>query len=359
MGRATSAGVLLLACVAGTAAGAPAPPPGTDAEIAQAARGERRLVVYTTTDPAVAAPLLEDFSKLYPEIEVEFVKLESTALYERFLRELARERTSADVLWSSAMDLQMKLANDGFAESYWSPESYALPEWALWNGEAYGTTFEPIVFAYNRLLLRPEEVPQSHAGLVKLLLGSAERFRGRVVTYDPERSGLGYLLLTQDARIDPGFQDAVRAYAGVEIALSNSSVDMLREIASGKYLLGVNVIGSYAAQVPRSLGIVAPRDYTLAMSRIALIPKAAAHPNAARVFLDYLLSQRGQALIATRTSLGAIRSDVTRGMTARSLSDGMGSAVQPIRVSPSLLVFLDPLKRPEFLRRWHRGLGAR
>jgi iron(III) transport system substrate-binding protein len=326
--------------------------------IVAAARVEGRVVVHATTEASVAAPLLEDFSALYPEILIDYQKMESNTLYERFIEQVAHSGASADVLWSSAMDLQMKLANDGFAAAYQSPESDALPSWALWNGEAYGSTFEPIVFAYNRRLLQTEELPRSHAELVRLLRSRPDRFRGRVVTYDPEKSGLGYLLLTQDARVDPRFMDEVRALGSAGIGRSVSSLTMLEEIASGKYLLGVNVIGSYAAQFEASIGTIAPGDYTLAMSRIAIIPKAAAHPNAARVFLDYLLSRRGQTIIATRTSLGAIRSDVKGSVTAASLRERIGPALHPIPVSPVLLVFLDTLKRQAFHSKWREALAA-
>ena len=335
-----------------------APAHATSERIVAAARIEGRVVVHATTEASVAAPLLKDFAALHPDIVVDYQKMESNTLYERFIEQVRHSGASADVLWSSAMDLQMKLANDGFAATYESPESDAVPHWALWNGEAYGSTFEPIVFAYNRRLLQPHELPRSHAELVRLLRSRPDRFRGRVVTYDPERSGLGYLLLTQDARIDPRFMDEVQALGSAGIGRSVSSLTMLEEIASGKYLLGVNVIGSYAAQFEDSIGTTAPSDYTLALSRIAIIPKAAAHPNAARVFLDYLLSRRGQTIIATRTSLGAIRSDVSGRVTATSLRDQIGPALRPIPVSPVLLVFLDSLKRQAFHSRWREALAA-
>lgn len=137
---------------------------------------------------------------------------------------------------------------------------------------------------------------------------------------------------------------------------------MLDDVRTGKALLAFNVIGSYALRARRSwpqLGIVFPRDYVLAMSRIALIPKRAPHPSAAKVFLDYLLSGRGQEVLATRCALFSIRSDVEGDTTAVSLSRSLGARLKPIHVGPSLLVFLDPSKRDAYLRRWRAAFAER
>ena len=58
-------------------------------------------------------PLIKDFESLYG-VKVEYNDMNSTELYNRFISESAGEQHSADVLWSSAMDLQVKLVNDGY-----------------------------------------------------------------------------------------------------------------------------------------------------------------------------------------------------------------------------------------------------
>ncbi len=336
--------------------------PRTSPKVIADAEREGTVVVYSTTDAAIAAPLLKDFGALYPRIKVEYNDLNSTELYNRFVSEVAAGAGSADLLWSSSMDLQMKLANDGYVADYPSPEADQLPAWAVWKGEASGTTFEPIVFVYNKRLMKPEEAPQTHADLVKLLRAQKDRFKGKLTAYDPERSGVGFLLITQDARIDPGFGEAARAYGSVGIKLYTSIGAMLERISSGEHLLGFNIFSTYAAARQKkdpAIGIVFPKDYTLVMSRIALIPKAAKHPNAARAFLDYILSARGQQVIAHQAGLGSVRRDVTGEGTAAALVASMGSTLEPIPVSPALLVYLDQSKRLEFLARWQQALRAK
>ena len=350
-----------LVALAGALAQA-APPPETAARTIAAALGERKVVVYSATDQSVVGPLLADFAALYPKIEVEYHDMTSSVLHERFLGEAAAGAVVADVLWSPAMDLQIKLANDGFAAAYDSPEAPGLPSWAVWRGEAFGTTLEPFVFVHDERRFPGVEVPQSHAELVKLLEAQPARFRGKTSTYDPERSGVGYLLLTQHSRIDPGFPDALRAFGSAGTRLHATTSAMIEDVRTGAALLAFNVNGSYALQVKRqtpSLSIVYPRDYVLAMSRIALIARRAPHPAAARVFLDYLLSARGQEVLATRCSLFPIRTDVEGDVTAVALTRSLGARLKPIHVGPSLLVFLDRVKREDFLRRWRAAFSRR
>ena len=62
------------------------------------------------------------------------------------------------------MDLQVKLAADGYALTYASPEIPSLPKWAVWKDQAYGTTYEPITFVYNKRLVPAERrAAGSHA----------------------------------------------------------------------------------------------------------------------------------------------------------------------------------------------------
>ncbi len=335
--------------------------PRTAPEIVAAAEKEGTLTVYSSTDSAIAAPLLRDFAALRPRIKVEFNDLNTTEIYNRFVSEAAAGVGSGDILWSSAMDLQVKLVQEGYAAETRSPEADRLPAWAVWKGEAYGTTYEPIVFVYNKRLLKPEEAPQSHAALAAMLRAQRDRFKGKITAYDPERSGVGFLLITQDSLQDPAFDEAARAYGAAGIKLYTAVGAMLERVQSGEHVLAFNVFASYAnarARKDPSLAVVYPQDYVLVLSRIAFVPKAARHPNAGRVFLDYLLSQRGQEVVA-RAGLGSIRADVTGEGTAVTLSQSLGSRLRPIPVAPSLLDWLDPPKRLGFLDRWQKALGTK
>src|SRR3546814_18555348 len=89
------------------------------------------------------------------------------------------------------------------------------------------------------------------------------------------------------------------------------------------------------------------------MSRIAMIPTTSGHPNAARLFLDFLLSAKGQVLL-TRHAMPSVRSDVERPMELR----GTTAPMRAIRVGPELLIAQDKLTRNRFMKQWNREIEA-
>lgn len=316
------------------------------------------VVVYAAADFQVVEPLIVDFEQTHPQIKVEYHDLQTTDLYRRFLAE-AGENSKADVVWSSAMDLQMKLVNDGHAKPHRSDMTKALPAWAKWKDEAFGTTFEPVCFAYNRELMAPEHVPQSHAELARFLKEHPERYRNRLATYDPHRSGLGYLLHSQDLEANPVvFWNLIHGMAQVGLTTEPTTTQMLDRITSGKSDLGYNVLCSYAraraGSDPR-IGAVMPADYTLVMSRIAFISRYAPHPDEARVWLDYVLSLRGQTIL-NLLGLHSVRSDVEGNASAASLRQRLGKAFRPITLNTGLLTYIDRSKRELFLALWDATL---
>jgi iron(III) transport system substrate-binding protein len=341
----------------------PAGYPSTYADTIAAAKKEGKVVIYSTTDTAAAGALIKDFQVLYPGISVEYNDMNSTEVYNRFISERAANSGSADVLWSSSMDLQIKLANDGGALEYASPEIPNLPTWAVWKNQAFGTTYEPIAFVYNKRLLSGDEIPQSHADLTRVMTTKLDKLKGKVTTYDVEKSGVGFMLITQDSKYNPQFWDMVRALGAVGPRFQSSAGTMMERISSGENLLGFNIFASYAnlrAKKDPSIGIVLPKDYCLVMSRVMFISKTAKNPDAAKLWLDYVLSKRGQTLIANQAELGSIRTDVEGEMTAAGIGKTLGDKAKPIPVSTDLLAYLDQTKRLEFIKQWTTAIkGAK
>src|SRR4029079_2908885 len=204
-------------------AGYPADYPQTIA----AAKKEGKVVIYSALDTKAAQPLIKDFNALYPNIKVEYNDMNSTEMYNRFIAESASGQGSADVMWSSAMDLQVKLVDDGQALTYKSPEASKLPQWAVYKDQAYGTTYEPAVFVYNKRLVTGDEIPQDHAAFARLLVSKTDKFKGKVTTYDIEKSGVGFMFVVQDTKYFPGMKDLEHGFGAVSYKVYSSTGNML------------------------------------------------------------------------------------------------------------------------------------
>jgi iron(III) transport system substrate-binding protein len=317
------------------------------------------LVVYSTTDQAEVDDVLAAFAAATPDVPVRYSKQNSAELYARIVKDTASRGDVADLVWSSAMDLQMKLVNDGYAQTATLPDLSHLPRWAVWQEQAYGITAEPIVLAYNRSAIAPEEVPKDRPSLLAFLTRNAASLQGKIATYDPEVSGSGLLFLAQDVAITPTTWELVTAIGRTNPKLLATTDAMLEGISSGRLLLAYNAIGSYAmarAEHDPAVGVVVPADYVTVVSRIAFIPAAARHPERGKQFLDLLLSRNGQTLLA-RHYLGAVRDDLPNVAFLERI--GNGSRVQPIHIGPELLVFMDHARRAAFLRQWHHAIQQR
>jgi two-component system sensor histidine kinase TctE len=313
---------------------------------------QERLLVHAATDRAAMEPLLRDFQALHPEVAIAYADLNTIELFASVVAPAGG--VVPDLVISSAMDLQAKLVNDGWTRPHVSAMTARVPVWANWRDEAFGFTLEPAVIAYRRDAVAEDEVPRSRPELVRLLQAQPDRFRRRVATYDIARSGVGYLFATQDSVLSSQFWRLALALGDVGTRLLPTTGDILALIERGEVLIGYNVLGSYArtrqlAGAP--IGIVLPRDYTLVMSRVATIPKAAARPELAGRFLDHLLSDRGQAVVAGAAGMRAIVPPPGKPEGDTPLADATGP-VHPITLGPALLVFLDPLKRDHFLTNW-------
>ncbi|MGB3288162.1 MAG: ABC transporter substrate-binding protein [Burkholderiaceae bacterium] len=328
-------------------------------KIVDAAKKEGKVVIYSTTDIKAANPVIQDFEALYPGIKVEYNDMNSTELYSRYISEQASGGNSGDVVWSSAMDATLKLATD-FALTYKSPEIAKLPAWSVWKEAAYGTTYEPAVFIYNKRLIKPEEVPTTHAALAQLVSSQTDRFKNKVTTYDVEKSAVGFMLAVQDSRNDPKFQDFLRGVSKAGLVVQSSTGTMMERVSSGENLIGYNILGSYAetrARKDPGLGVAYPTDYTLVLSRVAFIGKTAKNKNAAKLWLDYLLSQRGQNLLANKADLASVRDDIDGDNDVDGMTKKLGKALKPIPVNESLLDYLDQAKRLAFIKEWRADTG--
>ena len=126
-------------------------------------------------------------------------------------------------------------------------------------------------------------------------------------------------------------------------------------------MLSYNVLGSYAyaaIEESKQLGMILPSDYTLVMSRVAFVSKRARNPKAGHQFLDYLLSERGQKLLATRARLYPIHPAVSGEATYSGLQKAAQNRgpLKLIKLGPALLTYQDRLKKENFLEEWRKAI---
>lgn len=301
------------------------------------------LAVLSTTDTENFAPLIEAFLAQRPDIRLRYVVASSQEVF----RAIDAEGAAFDLVISSAMDLQMKLANDGYAAGYSSDGVDGLPDWARWRDRLFGFALEPVVLLASRRAMQGLTMPRTRRDLIDLLRANPERFNGRIATYDPHVSGAGYLFATQDARQTDAFWRLAEVMGRLNAQLYCCSGEMINDLESGRVALAYNVVGSYAAtRLPDAPDIVMiePEDFTVALLRTAFIPKAATEPDLAGALLDFILGAQGQRLIGGDAGLPPLDQAALK------------PHLRPIRLDLGLLVYLDRIKRRNFLAEWDAAM---
>jgi iron(III) transport system substrate-binding protein len=346
--------ITILAGVALTAATAWA----QDAALIEAAKKEGTVSIFTSTDAEQSQKLQDAFTKKYG-IKIAYNDLGTNGAYNQVISESAAGQLTGDIVWSSAMDLQMQLVQDGYAAEYASPEAAHIPEWANFKNMLYGTTVEPIGVIYNTKALSEDQLPKTYADMITFLRQNKDKLQGKVATFDPEKSGSGFLHHSNDAKQRKDFWDLAKAMGEDGAKTYSSSGNMKETVVSGENVIAINIIGSYALQWVKespNLGVHFASDYTPAFSRLALITNKAPHPNAAKLFLDFMLSQEGQSALA-EGGLPSVRKDVTAGLNVDTLNERVGGGLKPIALDEGLLEYMQPDKRVAFLNEWKAAIG--
>ncbi|BEU96332.1 ABC transporter substrate-binding protein [Acidovorax sp. DW039] len=368
--------------------------PASVTRFAAPEREEAVLRIDSSTDTVLFAPAIRDFQRLHPSVTVWYADRQSLDMHARALAfaaaarsgsalgrpEIAVPEDAPDLIISSSPDLQTQLANDGLAWGHQSPQTRELPEGAHWRREVFTLGADAVVMAYNPRLLPVAQVPRTRGQLLALLRQPGSPLQGRIGMYDATRSGLGYLLATQDSRFDSTASVLLAAMGEAGVRLGDHIEPLLDRLEKGELALVYNVPASYPLarmDAGASLRVVVPEDYTLLTTRVALIPTTAPHPEKARPFLDYLLSPQGQAVLARDTRLLPVRQAVAAARDGRALAlpgrVGAASALSAAsaEVAPGssawrllspglgLLAYLDPLKRQRFLQAWATSVQPR
>lgn len=321
----------------------------------------RELTIYSTLDEGLAAPMIEAFQAQYPDVAVRYEDLLTGQIRDRVRDETDGAGVTADFVFSSGMDLQMSLANDGYALAVRPGAARDWPDWAKWQDRAFALTYEPAVLVYHRPSF-PDGPPQSRLALMDWLKAQPAGGGGAVGTYDITRSALGYLFLARDEERFADIWTLVGAMARAGLEVFPTSQDIIDRVADGRLKLGYNILGSYAADQARQrpeIGLVLLKDFTVVVSRVALVPRAARNPDLGEAFLGFLMSREGQEVLARKLRLPAVSLEVSDGNSARMMQAVLGAQLQPVGVSPGLLVYLDQAKRRRLLARWDEALARR
>ncbi len=275
--------LVLLVCV-------PALSQGQDARVAKA-REERKVVVYNTTTVPDMQTISEAFRKKYPFLEVESYRSAGERLIQKIVTEVRAGRYLADAYVISG--LQMWLLRDaGHVVPYLSPEREGVMK-AFKDQAGYwsGVYFNLEVIGYNTNLVSQGELPKKWEDLL------APKWRGRMML---EAEDIPWFASLQQLLGEEKAMDFARRLAKQQLQIRRGHTLISQLVAAGEAALSPTVRVNIAETLKKK---GAPVDWH-AIEPIAPnlpvsigLPKNSPHPNAARLFIDFILSREGQSVL--------------------------------------------------------------
>lgn len=255
-------------------------------ELVAAAQAEGMLTLYTNVDPTIATNLGNAFQERYG-ISVEVQRSGSSALAQRFTAEAETGNTVADVYYST---------DEGFHTDSFAADKFAavsdLDGFAEWPEAAKTDGFITIGYNPYSLVWNTDLVPDGMDSWEDLI---DPDLAGMVLLTDP-RAGVTsnqfYLLLRRE------YGDDFLRTLGQNATFSQSAVPGMQQVAAGAqatYAPGINqvAVGLIANGAPLGQAFVEP---TISSNNLASVVTEAPHPNAARLFVTFLMTDEAQAI---------------------------------------------------------------
>jgi len=292
--------------------------PDREAKLAEGARREGTLVLYTSLAPSESKPLAEAFERKYG-VKVELWRALSDKVVQRVVTEAQARRNSVDVVETNGPEMEM-IAREHLLAASRSPYAEDLPASATpAHREWLPDRMNYFVVGYNTAKVKREEIPKTYEGFLD------PRWHGRIGL---EATDTEWMAALVKAWGEEKGMDFFRRLAAMKPDVRKGHVLLAELVAAGEVPVGLTM---YEANIQSLKRRGAPIDF-VPVQPVAARPqgigvaKAAPHPHAALLFVDFVLSPEGQRLFE---SMG--RGPASRKVKS-ALSDFPITPIQPATV---------------------------
>jgi len=269
--------------------------------VSTGASAQQKLFVYTSMKESMVGDLKIAFIKKYPDIKLDFQSAGAGKLMAKIAAERESGKIMADVLWTSEVPDFYQLKAQGLLLPYIPSESKAilnpLPDY---DGSFTAVRLGTLGIAYNTRLIK--EAPKTWADLQK------PAFKGAYGIANPALSGTAYMSVAVLSKtFGWAYFEGLRANGA---KMGKGSGQVVDDTASGDLVasLAVDYITLDKVDKGATLALVYPPEMLVIPSPIAIF-RNSPNADAAKKFVDFVLSKEGQTMIANEGTL-PVRADV-------------------------------------------------
>jgi ABC-type Fe3+ transport system substrate-binding protein len=267
--------------------------PDREQKLAEGAKKEGELNIYTSAQSDDMGALVAAFEKKYG-VKVSVWRSSSEKVLQRAIQEARGNRNTMDIAETNGPELE-SMHREKILQAVKSPYLGDLIAPAIRpHGEWVGTRLNVFVQAYNTNLIKKEELPKTWQDLAN------PKWKGKLGIEQEDADWLaGQFAEMGEEKATKAFKDIVAAN-GMSVRKGHTLLTQL--VVSGEIPLSLTVY-NYKAEQLKQKG--APIDWfhigpAIARPNGVAVAKKAPHPHAAVLFFDFEISPEGQKILAGR-----------------------------------------------------------
>ena len=271
---------------------------GVNLDLLWAAAQEGTVTVYSSAPLAGLEEYIDEFERRFPFIKVELFRSNSAGIHQRFVSEFAAGQDICDVYCEGAYPKETfteDYIDTGMIMNYTPTHSDLYPEQFCIPGYAYSHQASMVVILYNT-----DSVTEEEAELLKTWDGLTNPvWKDRMVTTWPGAMGTAYLFwYTMFVDLEDTYgRSWAEAWAANNPTIYTATTPAVSDLIRGEF----DVTNSYESICFTQWSLGAPIRWfypepTPSLPNLSAIAAKAPHPNAAKIYYEFLLSPEGQHL---------------------------------------------------------------
>ena len=262
----------------------------------EAAKKEGTLVFYGAVPPQSMNIITKPFEQKYG-IKVEYWRASVSKILDRTLNEARAGRPNFDVV-ETTRGAHLILKSEGLFSKFVPPSSETFPDnFKEKDGLMTPWRVTPLSILYNTELVKGADIPKSFQDLLD------PKWKKKITMPDPsQNTTIVELLRNMEKLVGSKWLDYVKALAKQEPHFVEALSPVTNVVIRGEASVGI----SYVKYVKQYKG---PVDYVMLDKFLGIVnymsvSVKAAHPNAGRLFIEYIMSPEGQKALASQAEFG-------------------------------------------------------
>jgi iron(III) transport system substrate-binding protein len=291
-----------------------------DTALVEKAKAEGQVSFYANM--TAIQPIMDVFNA-QTGLKGKYTRISTSKFLPTVLTEFQAGKLMADVLQAPLPVLEMLKAK-GVLASYTSPAAASYPDWTRKDDQIQTFGIEYVGLIYNTELVKPADVPTRYEDLTD------PKWKNKIVMANPATHattiswlvGLKENVFTSEALWMP----FLKGLAANRPMLVKSFGPTPAPVESGEKAIAISMPKYIITKAPAPLDGARVKQPLLGTPRGMAISASAKNPNAAKLFMDFWLSQKAMGMLATNVGEYVLAPDVFPPI------DGMDKAkVIPIR----------------------------